>query len=232
MDILLQETALLDYSDKTIASLISKKGWRTLGNFERLNQIYLFVRDEILFGYNREDRIPASSVLWDGYGQCNTKSTLFMALLRAVGIPCRMHGFLINKALQKGAMIGIVYRNAPDHILHSWVEACLDGTWYDLEGIILDRSYLEGLHRKFPERKGSFTGYGVAVKDFQHPEIDFSRNDTYIQKEGITEDLGTFDSPDELFARYHQDLTPVRSFLYQNLGRHLMNRNIRKIRST
>ncbi|MGI6205636.1 MAG: transglutaminase-like domain-containing protein [Anaerovoracaceae bacterium] len=232
MDILLQETTLLDYSDKTIASLISKRAWRNEGNFERLNRIYLFVRDEILFGYNKDDNITASAVLRDGYGQCNTKSTLFMALLRAVGIPCRIHGFMIDKELQKGAMTGIVYRNAPDRILHSWVEVCLDGTWYNLEGIILDKSYLDGLHRKFPDRNGRFSGYGVAVNDFDHPEIDFNRNNTYIQKEGITEDLGIFNSPDELFAQYHQDLTPVRSLLYQNLGRHLMNRNIRKIRNT
>lgn len=232
MNILLQETSLLDYSDKMITSLISKRGWCIEENFERLNKIYLFVRDEILFGYNKDDKIPASSVLRDGYGQCNTKSTLFMALLRAVGIPCRIHGFLIDKELQKGAMTGFVYRKAPNRILHSWVEVCLDGIWYNLEGIILDKSYLDGLHRKFPEQKGRFIGYGVAVNDFHHPEIEFNRNNTYIQKEGIIENLGIFDSPDELFAQYHQDLSPVRSFLYKNIGRHLMNRNIREIRNT
>lgn len=41
------------------------------------------VRDDIVFGYNIDDEIPASKVLADGYGQCNTKGTLFMALLRA-----------------------------------------------------------------------------------------------------------------------------------------------------
>ncbi len=37
----------------------------------------------------------------DGYGQCNTKGTLFMALFRSVDIPCRFHGFTIDKKLQK-----------------------------------------------------------------------------------------------------------------------------------
>ena len=38
-------------------------------------------------------------VLADGYGQCNTKGTLFMALLRACNIPCRVHGFTIDKKI-------------------------------------------------------------------------------------------------------------------------------------
>ena len=37
---------------------------------------------------------------------------------------------------------------------------------------------------------GCFCGYGVAVRDFQHPIIDFNRNNTYIQSEGINQDCG------------------------------------------
>jgi len=61
------------------------------------------VRDDIRFGYNASDDLPASRVLADRIGQRNTKSTLLMALLRAVDVLCRFHGFTIDKALQKGA---------------------------------------------------------------------------------------------------------------------------------
>jgi transglutaminase-like putative cysteine protease len=66
--------------------------------------VYDFVRNEIAFGYNAGDELPASAVLADGIGQCNTKATLLMALMRAVGIACRFHGFTIDKPLQKGAI--------------------------------------------------------------------------------------------------------------------------------
>lgn len=69
-----------------------------------------------------DDDISASRVLKDGYGQCNTKGILFMALLRACNIPCRIHAFTINKELQKGAMSDFVYNKAPENIFHSWVE--------------------------------------------------------------------------------------------------------------
>lgn len=148
MDRYLQETEMLNYSDSNIQRLILERKWMDLEEFERLKAIYNFVRDEILFGYNVDDSISASKVLKDGYGQCNTKGTLFMALLRACGIPCRVHGFTIDKALQKGAMTGIVYKNAPQNVFHSWVEVYFEDKWYELEAFILDKQYLEKLQKK------------------------------------------------------------------------------------
>ena len=140
----------------------------------KVKGIYNFVRDEILFGYNTDDSIPASRVLSDGCGQCNTKSTLFMALLRACSIECRIHGFTIHKRLQKGAMTGLVYLLAPDNVFHSRVEVHLGDRWYITEGIILDSRYLSGLRRKLPPHAGPFVGYGVAVKDWRDINVDLT----------------------------------------------------------
>ena len=145
MEQYLRETPLLDFSAANIQRLINDKLWKQADEYHRIKLIYNYVRDEILFGYNIDDGIPASKVLADGYGQCNTKGILFMALLRGVNIPCRVHGFMIDKKLQKGAMTGIIYRSAPKNIFHSWVEVCLDGIWYELEAFILDKGYLSQL---------------------------------------------------------------------------------------
>ena len=230
MDKYLMETPMLDYSAPAIRALITVRGWQDLGAFERIRDIYNFVRDEILFGYNTDDGIPASRVLADGLGQCNTKGTLFMALLRGCGIPCRVHGFTIDKRLQKGAMTGLVYLLAPRNVFHSWVEVYLDGVWYELEAFILDRPYLEKLQKRYDDCTGAFCGYGVAVKDFRHPVIDFARNNTYIQSEGINRDFGVYDSPDELLREHHQEMSPLKALVYRHIGRHLMNANVRRIR--
>ena len=222
---------MLDYSSKNIQRLIQERNWNDIEVFERLKSIYNFVRDEILFGYNIDDNISASKVLADGYGQCNTKGTLFMALLRACNIPCRVHGFTIDKKLQKGAMTGIVYKNAPQNVFHSWVEVNFEDKWYELEAFILDMEYLRKLQRKNSHCTGAFCGYGVAVKDFKNPIIDFDRNNTYIQSEGINQDFGVYDSPDDLLKEHHQEMSVIKAFLYRNLGRHLMNRNVNKIRN-
>ena len=231
MEKYLRETKMLDYSSKNIQRLIQERNWNDIEVFERLKSIYNFVRDEILFGYNIDDNISASKVLADGYGQCNTKGTLFMALLRACNIPCRVHGFTIDKELQKGAMTGIVYKNAPQNVFHSWVEVYFEDKWYELEAFILDMEYLRKLQRKNSHCTGAFCGYGVAVKDFKNPIIDFDRNNTYIQSEGINQDFGVYDSPDDLLKEHHQEMSVIKAFLYRNLGRHLMNRNVNKIRN-
>lgn len=156
----------------------------------------------------------------------------FMALLRACNIPCRVHGFTIDKELQKGAMTGIVYKNAPQNVFHSWVEVYFEDKWYELEAFILDMEYLRKLQRKNSHCTGEFCGYGVAVKDFKNPIIDFDRNNTYIQSEGINQDFGVYDSPDDLLKEHHQEMSVIKAFLYRNLGRHLMNRNVNKIRNS
>lgn len=231
MDKYLKETKMLNYSNANIQKLIRERRWKNINEFERLKSIYDFVRDEILFGYNIDDNVPASKVLADGYGQCNTKGTLFMAILRACNIPCRVHGFTIDKKLQKGAMTGIVYKNAPQNVFHSWVEVYFEDRWYELEAFILDKKYLQKLQEKNSDCKGAFCGYGVAVKDFKNLIIDFDRNNTYIQSEGINQDFGVYDSPDDLLKAHHQEMSAIKAFLYKHFGRHLMNRNVKKIRN-
>lgn len=93
----LQTTHMLDYYSNEIQQLVENRKWKDKDEFQKVLEIYNFVRDEIKFGYNIDDTLSASKVLNDGYGQCNTKGTLFMALLRAVDIPCRIHGFTIDK---------------------------------------------------------------------------------------------------------------------------------------
>lgn len=81
-----------------------------------------------------------------------------MALLRACRIPCRIHGFTIDKKLQKGAMTGLVYKKAPQNIFHSWVEVFFENKWYELEAFILDTMYLNKLQEMNGNCAGAFCG--------------------------------------------------------------------------
>lgn len=77
-----EPTALLEYSHSSLETFIEARNWRLLAEWECIGAIYTYVRDEIGFGYNLADDLPASQVLADAIGQCNTKETLLMALLR------------------------------------------------------------------------------------------------------------------------------------------------------
>lgn len=226
----LQETALLDISHPNLVSLVEERGWRSLPEYEAIGAAYDFVRNEIRFGYNAGDDLPASSVLRDGYGQCNTKGTLLMALLRSVGVPCRFHGFTIDKELQRGAIPAFAQRLAPRSIIHSWVEVLHDGSWINLEGFILDAGYLDGVRCLFPDARGEFCGYAVGTTDILRPSVEWRGSDTYIQKTGINQDFGIFDSPDDFYARHGSNLSGFRKLLFVVVVRHMMNANIGRIR--
>ena len=232
MEKYLKETSLLDYNHPSIKNLIQEKKWCKLNNIEKVKQIYNFVRDEIQFGYNLKDSIPASAVLDDGYGQCNTKATLLMALLRAVEIPTRLHGFTINKSLQKGAIKGIWYMLSPQNILHSWVEVYINENWFVLEGVILDKQYLTNLQKMYKSTSNTFCGFGVFTENFDNPPIDWNLSNTYIQDKGINQDFGIFDSPDDFYSQHQQQLSFIQGIIFRNIVRHLMNKNVDNIRNT
>lgn len=230
MDRYLEKTRLLDFGHQAIESLVSERHWSGLSPYERIGAVYGFVRDEIAFGYNAADDIPASLVLKDGYGQCNTKGTLLMALLRAVGIACRLHGFTIHKALQRGVVPELVYGLAPDSILHSWVEVEHEGRWINLEGFILDRAFLNALQAEFSGETNSLCGYGAGTECLSAPPVEWAGQDTYIQKTGINADLGLFDSPDDFYTSHRQRFGLVRETLYRNVVRHWMNARVARMR--
>ncbi|RVT50572.1 transglutaminase-like domain-containing protein [Rubrivivax albus] len=227
---LLRPTRLLDHQAPALEALVAARGWRELPLHDRIGAIYDFVRNEIAFGYNEGDEMPASRVLADGIGQCNTKSALLMALLRAAGVPCRFHGFTIDKALQRGAITGLAYRLAPRRIIHSWVEVWFEGRWVNLEGFILDADYLGSLQRRFPGAK-RFCGYGAATPDLSAPPVEWRGQDTFIQKDGIVDDFGTFDDPDAFYARHGSNLGGLKRWLFVHAVRHWMNDTVARVRA-
>lgn len=229
-DPLLAPSPLLDFQKPAVATLVKDRGWGKLPRHDRIGAVYDFVRNEIAFGYNRSDDIPASEVLADGYGQCNTKGTLLMALLRATGVRCRLHGFTIHKALQRGVVPELVYPIAPAEILHSWVEVEAEGGWINLEGFILDAPFLGALQQVFPGTE-SLCGYGVGTDCLSAPPVGWIGSDTYIQKTGIARDYGSFDTPDAFYAMHHQQFGRLRDWLYRHLIRHWMNARVRAIRA-
>jgi hypothetical protein len=224
----LSHTPLLDFQTDLIQQVIADRGWLTLSQADRIGAAYDFVRNEILFGYNSDDALPASKVLADGYGQCNTKGTLLMALLRGLGVPCRFHGFTIDKRLQRGVVPELVYPLVPANIIHSWVEIQHEGQWLELEGFILDAPILAALQDAFPERN-SLCAYGAGTDCLQSPDVEWRGANTYIQKTGINHDFGVFDDPDAFYA-IHRQLSGVRGLLYRLIVRHWMNHRVKKMR--
>ncbi|WMW80053.1 transglutaminase family protein [Undibacterium cyanobacteriorum] len=231
MERYLTATKLLDIDHPIIVTLCQERKWMQLDERSRILAIYNFVRDEILFGYNAADTLSASQVVVDGYGQCNTKTTLLMTLLRASNIPCRFHGFTIDKSLQKGAIDGLFYWLTPRSIIHSWTEVWFENQWLNLEGCILDRAYLTSVQERFTNEGGNFCGFGIATPQLQAPQVDWDGKHTYIQKEGINQDFGVFDDPDAFYGKHGSNLRGLKRLMFVHWIRHRLNHRVKLIRA-
>lgn len=96
--------------------------------------IFTFVSTQIPFGFGRgmwDQR--ASDVLSLGRGYCNTKSTLFTALLRAAGLPARQVFVDIHRSVLRG-----ILNPGTDYVDHSYVEIWLNGQWIATDAYIVD----------------------------------------------------------------------------------------------
>ena len=228
----LKETQMLNYNADSIQKLIEERGWKQLDEFERIGAVYDYVRNEILFGYNSSDLLTAEEVLKDGYGQCNTKGTLLMALFRAVGILCRLHGSEVSKYFQEGATSGLISKLAPERVVHTWVEVLYQDKWIALEGVITDETYVQGVKKKCREHIGDFKGYAISVSDLQMLDLNWNGEDLFVQNTSVVEDYGVFDSPDVFFKEHKQTWNKVKDFAYVHYGRKVMNRNVSEIRQS
>lgn len=135
-----------DYQNDLVRSIAYKLTQNTTSDREKLGKIFYYVRDEIKFGFPvKNDLVKASETIKSRMGQCNNKSTLFLALCKAVGITAKIHFSLISKEIQSGLFTGLAYRLIPSEISHSWVEVYLEGKWRRIDSYINDEPFLEML---------------------------------------------------------------------------------------
>ncbi|MEM9177961.1 MAG: transglutaminase-like domain-containing protein, partial [Myxococcota bacterium] len=157
-DVHLEATTYVDAAHPRIVATAQRIVGGAANDRERAILLHDFVRDEIRFGFApRFWDQTASEVLESGVGFCNTKSTLFVALLRAVGIPARQSFVTIDARILDGV---IDPRTA--YVDHSFAEVSIDGEWIKTDSYIVDRT-LARVARAQLREQGRVIGLGVHV---------------------------------------------------------------------
>lgn len=226
----LEKTKMLNYKAEGIQALIKERKWLELDDYHKIGEIYDYVRNDILFGYNSSDLLTAEEVLKDGYGQCNTKATLLMTLLRGVGIPCRLHGSEVSKYFQRGVISRMISMLAPKHIVHTWVEVFYEDAWIALEGVITDEKYVQAVKNMFCNLGGQLADYAIATPDLESLNLEWRGTNTYVQNDAVVVDYGVYDNPDSFFEQHPQTWGKLKNFAYVHYGRKIMTRNVFKVR--
>jgi Transglutaminase-like superfamily len=148
--------SMIDSTATSIVETTSRVVAGAQSDRERAVRIHDFVRDEIKFGWATgfyDQR--ASEVLDARIGYCNTKSTLFVAMLRTAGIEARQRFMNIDAAIVREFL-----DPGTSYVDHSYTEVQLEGRWLKVDSYVVDRP-LANAARAQLNREGKIVGYSV-----------------------------------------------------------------------
>jgi len=91
-------------------------------------KIFYFIRDHIVYG-SSDLYGKASQVLKVGIGSCKTKANAQMCLLRAGGIPARLHAARVKTEALTCLYQSWILKKLPKMFIHVWCECYLSDTW-------------------------------------------------------------------------------------------------------
>lgn len=224
---------LADYNHPLVKETAARLTQTETSMRGKLELLFHYVRDDIQFAFPENgDFVKASDTIRLGYGQCNTKATLLLALCKAIGIPARIHFSLITKDIQKGFFTGLGYWLIPSEISHSWVEVEVDESWRRIDTFINDLPLFNAAKAEI-KRRGWTVGYSVALKNGEvSADLDLD-HEVFQQMAAVTDDHGTWDDPSEYYAnsKYMNQPDRIRMWFYRQLigG---VNRRVEQLRAT
>jgi transglutaminase-like putative cysteine protease len=152
----LEPTKYIDSKNLELVLQVNKIVAGAKDEVDKAVLIHDFVRDAVSFGwagafYDQK----ASEVLESKIGYCNTKSTLFVAMLRAAGIPAKQRFVNINAKILEG-----ILNPGTEYVDHSYTEVYLRGSWFKVDSYIVDARLANAARRKL-QKENRLLGYGV-----------------------------------------------------------------------
>jgi Transglutaminase-like superfamily len=157
----------------------------------------------------------ASDVLRAGRGYCNTKSTLFVALLRAAGIPARQYFVEIDAAVLRG-----ILDPGTTMVDHSYVEVLLDGQWVATDAYIVDPPLFASAQRQLAA-DGCLLGYSAHAtgsNDWDGISPSFSQYNILDARPIGSKRWGVYADVGDFYARVGDSHNRLNAFLRAAIG--------------
>lgn len=150
----LEETTYLNFSHPALQAAVKRLRGET--DRDTAVNIHNFVRDTVRFGWRSKFyAMTAAQVMDAGVGYCNTKSTLFVALLRGAGIPARQRFVSINADILEPFV-----KLPQPYVDHSYSEVWLDDRWLRVDSYIPDPELFARAQARLAAEQ-RVMGYGV-----------------------------------------------------------------------
>ncbi len=135
----LMETDYCDYSNDEIKKVAKNFLKYKQNKRELVTKIFLFVRDDIIFGGDRW-KVKASDTLKKGYGACYNKNLLLVALLRYHGIPSQLCANPMSKDFNKAA-IGSGHITMSTPFYHCFTKVLIKEKWVNVDPTLDKKTY-------------------------------------------------------------------------------------------
>ncbi|MBA4864498.1 transglutaminase domain-containing protein [Streptomyces sp. PSKA54] len=222
-----QPTAILDWEHPVVAALVTRVRREAEARGATSPRALLQVAHGIIARdvrpvYSVEERRRTSRTLRLGRGSCSQRMAVLESVARAVGVPTRVRGLLVDGAFWYPRFPRFKPL-VPEHVLLAWPEFLLEQRWVPIAELFGSLSELSDFGG------GAFTNQGgetlfdavarTAVDWDGAPGCGMSGAGCDLSAQVLV-DFGHFGSRDELFARHEQTLCwPARRLGEPVLGR-------------
>ena len=172
----------------------------------------------------------ALAVLRAGMGDCHTKSTLLIALLRSLGIPSRLRFVTLSPEFLHG-----IIDTGGQPIEHGYTEVLLEGQWQAVDSYVVDPRLAVSAKTRL-KLEGRTLGYGmhrdglISWDGRSHSFGQFTPADPASMP---LHDWGVFDDPYQFYSSvaYVRERLSLSSRLKWLVAAKVVNRRVRELRN-
>ncbi len=150
------------YPERDIQSTTSEVIAGASTDAERLERLFLYVRDEIDFNWIYPQDIPAEEVLQNGFGVCMQKANLLSAMARQAGFQTHFRFVYVHKQALEDFLPSYIYEKWADPFPHTVVEIMYQGTWRSF-----DPSFDQQLYDICLDKKINFARYPEIIEAYK-----------------------------------------------------------------
>ena len=226
----LGNTRLLDLDNSKLRLQALRITQLAAGDIQKAIGIHDFIKS-LPFGCpTTGGHTSAAQVLKSRRGDCHSKGTLFVALLRATGIPARLRFVSLSGAFLRG-----ILDMKENSITHAIGEVYLNGQWAQTDSYVADVE-LETLALAKLDSEGQLLGYGIHVRGDRYWNGLKNAHGQYASDDPSSLpliDFGVHHDP-ELFYATQPRLLDQNSWLTRakwSIAARLINRRTQQLRS-
>lgn len=150
------------YPERNLKSTTETLIAQAAADEEKLERLFLYVRDEIAFNWVYPQDIPPEDVLKNGFGVCMQKASLLSEMARQAGFQTRFRFTYVRKQALEDFLPAYAYKNWSDPFPHTVVEILHQGRWRSF-----DPSFDSTLYQICLDKNINFARHPEIVQAYQ-----------------------------------------------------------------